>query len=640
MTDQTPKKTPAKSKATGEPEMTYGGEVVGRTLAENGVEAMFGIYGSIGLALESACQRGAKMYHFRHEQSAGFAADAYARSLRKPGICFTSSAPGFTNIVSPIAQAKSALSPVILLNGQHGTPGDGVNSIQEGYATEVLRPFSKWTHRCLDLDLQAHWTKRALVESTQYPPGPVVLEFPRNALNTRGPDRRLKYTEPGQTPTPTLPFGDPREIERVVAMLRDAERPVIVAGDGVYWSEGEADLKRFAEYMGIPVHTRRTARGALDETHPLAFSGGYRSAILRNADVICIIGLRATYLEEWFEAPEWPRTRYVQIQPAAEDVWLGLACESAIVGASGPVLKQMLDAAKSMTSGPIQRETWISELARVREKFMQRQRKAVDAWRGEHPLGVHPHIIGEAIADVLDEQSTIIYDSFSATGFLTDKLHARYASQILDAGLHQPVGHGIGMAVGAQVARPGRQVLTIMGDGGFGISAMDMETLVRYNLPAVVVVMNNDSWSNVAAGHDEFYPCMGSWFNTPGIRYDQMFKDMGVHTEHAVRPEEVRPALDRAFASGKPSLVHVVGDTDEIHPLRLRVCWGDTWTRDNLNLLPQAASDLLKRNASLRSIQRVKKYWLDQGIDIPLSDLAEMAGTTIEALTEKERKEH
>jgi acetolactate synthase-1/2/3 large subunit len=248
-------------------------------------------------------------------------------------------------------------------------------------------------------------------------------------------------------------------------------------------------------------------------------------------------------------------------------------------------------------------------------------------------------VIGEAIANVLDDNSTVIYDSFSATGFLTDKLQARYGGQILDAGLHQPVGHGIGMAVGAQVARPGRQVLTIMGDGGFGISAMDMETLVRHNLPAVVVVMNNSSWANTAAGHDEFYPDMGSWKNTPGIRYDRMFTDMGIHTEHATRSEEVSPALERAFASGKPALVHIVGDTDEIHPLRLRICWGDTWSRNNLDQLPEAAAALLKRNASLRSIQRVRKYWIDQGIDIPLSDLAEMAGTTIEVLTEKEAKE-
>ena len=174
--------------ADGKPNITYGGKVVGQSLKEGGVEAVFGIYGSINLAIEEANRLGVKMYHFRHEQSAGFAADAYARCLRKPGVCFSSSAPGFVNLVSPIAQAKGALSPVVLLNGQHGISGDGLDTIQEGYATEVMKPFAKWTHRCLDWNLHSYWVTRALNESVQYPPGPIVLEFPRNSLNVRGPE--------------------------------------------------------------------------------------------------------------------------------------------------------------------------------------------------------------------------------------------------------------------------------------------------------------------------------------------------------------------------------------------------------------------------------------------------------------------
>lgn len=623
-TSQPPKKS-GEAAGIEDLSMTYGGEVVGRTLRECGIEAMFGIYGSIGLALESACQRGVSMYHFRHEQSAGFAADAYARCVQKPGLCYTSSAPGFANVVSAVAQAQSTLSPVVLLNGQHGTVGDGVNTIQEGYATEVLRPFSKWTHRCLDLDMLAHWTKRALTESVQYPPGPIVLEFPRNLLNTRGPDSQLKHVPAALTPEPTLPFGDPREVERVVRILRDAKRPMLVAGDGVYWSRGADALRAFAEYLSIPVHTRRTARGAVSETHALAISGGYRGPMLRDADVVCIVGLRATYLEEWFEPPDWPENaQYIQIQPTASEIWLGLPTTSAIVGASGPVLLQMLDAAKSMVSRPIERPEWTERLNTVRQRFRMREQEEIASWMKQRNQ-VHPHVLGASIAQVLDANSTIIYDSFTATGYLTDKLEARYAGQILDAGLHQPVGHGLGMAVGAQIARPGRQVLTLMGDGGFGISAMDMETLVRYRLPAVVVVLNNDSWARVSAGHDEFYPDMGSWDNTHGIRYDRMFQELDVHTEHCSSPEEMTPALDRAFSSGKPALVHVVGDATEIHPLRLRVAWGETWARKNLDQLPPTAKALLKRNASARSLRRVRKYWIDQGIHIPLQELAEMA---------------
>jgi acetolactate synthase-1/2/3 large subunit len=614
----------------GEP--TYGGQVVGQALKAGGVEALFGIYGSIGLVIEEANRLGIPMYHFRHEQSAGFAADAYARALRKPGVCFSSSAPGFTNLVSPIAQAKSALSPVVLLNGQHGTTGDGIDTIQEGYATEVLKPFAKWTHRCLDWNMHSHWVGRALTESAHYPPGPVVLEFPRNSLNVRGPRKQLKSAGPGKVAEPALTYGDPREVERIVQLLCAAKRPLIVAGDGVYWSRGEEILRRVAEKMRIPVHTRRTARGAVPENHPLAFAGGYRGDLFREADVICIIGLRASYLEEWFEPPEWRRDiTYIQIQERPEEVWSGLPTAAAAVGASANVLQQMLEIAERRSDDP-DRSAWIDKLEQARRRFKQRQEQAVARWLAPDAPILHPHVLGAKIAEVLDDDATVIFDSFTATSFLTDKLQSKFAGQILDAGLHQPVGHGIGMAVGAQVARPRKQVLTLMGDGGFGISAMDMETLVRYQLPAVVVLLNNNSWSTVAAGHDSFYPDMGSWDNTHGIRYDRMMAELGCHVEHCERADQITPALDRAFESGKPALVHVVGDTTEVHPLRLRICWGDTWTRGNLDSLPPSAKEELRRAASPGTLRRVQKYWLDNGIEIPLEDLARMADFPIEKL--------
>ncbi|MFA5938957.1 MAG: thiamine pyrophosphate-binding protein [Sinimarinibacterium sp.] len=614
-----------------EEETTYGGKVVGEVLAEEGVDAVFGVYGSIGLAIEEANRHGTTMYHFRHEQSAGFAADAYARCLRKPGVCFTSSAPGFTNIISPIAQAHSAQSPVLLLNGQHGVAGDGMNFIQEGYAAEMLRPVTKWSQRVLDWNLAGYWTRKALTDSVQYPPAPVVLDFPRTTLNGRGPARQAKFIEREQTPKPAAPWGDPREVERAVKLLSEAKRPLIVAGDGVYWSDGAKALRELAEALNIPVSTRRTARGAVPESHPLAFSGGYRGALMREADAICLIGMRATYLEEWFEPPEWSaKAKYIQINESVGEIWPAVPTASAIVGSCANVMRQMLDCWKSQSARAPQRTEWIEKLNIARSKFLQQQREVV-AQCDARP-NMHPHSLGAALADVLDPSSTVIYDSFTATSFFTDKFQASYAGQILDAGLHQPVGHSIGMCVGAQVARPGRPVMALIGDGGFGIGGMDMETLVRYNLPAVIVLMNNSSWAGVAAGHDAFYPDMGSWENTPGVRYDRMMNEFGCHGEHVETVDQLRPALERAFKSGKPALVNVVADTDEIHPLRLRICWGDAWTRGDIEKLPPQAREMLKANASVRSIARVQKYWRDNGIQISAQDLAQVAGVDYDSL--------
>ncbi|MBW1946170.1 MAG: thiamine pyrophosphate-binding protein, partial [Deltaproteobacteria bacterium] len=524
-------------------EITYGGRTIGEALVEQGVECLFGIHGVINLAVEEACRLGVKMYHFRHEQSAGFAADAYARCLRKPGICFASTAPGFWNYGSAIAQANGALSPVVLLVGQHGAASDQLCALQEGYATEVFKSITKYTHRCTDWNMNSFWVRKAINDSMNYPPGPVVLEFPFDNLNAKGENRQQKYIF-DKTQVIDIPQGqgDPHFVEEAVTMLSQAKRPLLVTGDGVYWSRGENELKEFAELMKIPVHSRRTGRGAVSEDHPLAVTGGTRAHFLKNADVICIIGLRATFLEEWFEPPDWTRhAKYIQIQQDPNEFWHALPTEVGIVGSSKLVLRQMIDCARSGK---------------------------------EH---------------VPDRK-----DSFTATGYLTDKLEVNYAGQILDAGYHQALGQGIGMAIGAQVARPGRQVLALQGDGGFGISCMDMETLMRYKLPAVIVLFNNSSWGGRSLAKNIYYPNMASWDNLPGIRYDKMFSELGIHTEYVENPEDARPALERSFNSGLPSLVHVVGDTDELHPIRMRLNMVDVWTRGDIKDLPSEVKDEFK----------------------------------------------
>jgi thiamine pyrophosphate-dependent acetolactate synthase large subunit-like protein len=140
-----------------------------------------------------------------------------------------------------------------------------------------------------------------------------------------------------------------------------------------------------------------------------------------------------------------------------------------------------------------------------------------------------------------------------------------------------------------------------------------------------VVLLNNSSWAGVAAGHDLFYPEMGSWDNLPGIPYDRMFRELGCHTEYVERPEEIVPALERAFSSSKPALVNVVGDTHDVHPFRLRICWGDAWTRGDIDHLPEGARAQLRKAATPGTIQRTRKFWLDNGVDIPAEELAAMA---------------
>jgi acetolactate synthase-1/2/3 large subunit len=468
-----------------------------------------------------------------------------------------------------------------------------------------------------------------MYDSINYPPGPIVLEFPFDNLNAKGTNRQQKYVSE-ETRVINIPTsqGDPQFVEEAVKLLRQAKRPLLVTGDGVYWSRGENELKEFAELAKIPVHSRRTGRGAVSEDHPLAVTGGTRAHFLRNADVICIIGLRATFLEEWFEPPDWTtRAKYIQIQQDPNEFWYALPTEVGIVGSSKLVLRQMIDCLRSGNERIPDRNEWLTAAFESKQKLKTRQRETVTSYMNKKPF--HPHVLGAAIADVLDQKATVIYDSFTATGYLTDKLKVSYAGEVLDAGYHQALGQGIGMAIGAQVARPGRQVLALQGDGGFGLSCMDMETLMRYKLPAVIVLFNNSSWCGRSLAQELYYPNMDSFCNLPGIRYDKMFSELGIHTEYVENPEDARPALERSFNSGLPSLVHVVGDTDELHPIRLRLNMVDVWTREDIKDLPAEVKAEFKK-VSPRALLRVHKMWRDMGVHVPIEELADLADLQIQ----------
>jgi len=195
-------------------EKTYGGKVIGQAFKKEGIEKIFGIHGAINLAVEEACKQGIKMYHFRHEQSAGFAADAYARTLRRPGVCFASTGAGFANYVSAISQAYRTYSPVLLMIGQHGVALDKLGATQEAYGTEVFKTITKYTHRCFDWNMNAFWIRKALRDCMTYPQGPIVLEFPITNLNAKGPNEQQKYIQKEQVAKLPMSQGDPAEVER------------------------------------------------------------------------------------------------------------------------------------------------------------------------------------------------------------------------------------------------------------------------------------------------------------------------------------------------------------------------------------------------------------------------------------------
>ncbi|MDP6510083.1 MAG: thiamine pyrophosphate-binding protein [Dehalococcoidia bacterium] len=540
-----------------------GAEVIGRVLKEEGVDYAFGIGGGGSIQMMwAASQYGIRIVHMRHEQGASFAADAYARYAHKPAAVFLFAGPGATNAANGIAQAYFSRSPMVVFVGQQLTLEDQRGASAASYAAQMMKPYTKGAMQVMDDRLLAFYTKRALQEAMSFPPGPVLLDVPQNYLIRRRPFREQRgYTENFLRRPLSGGGGDPASIEAAVKLLLTAERPVLVAGEEVGWFETGAQLQELSELLNCPVITRRTARGAVPETHPLSFYGRVRGPLLRKADMAMTIGLRLDFLEGY---GDWGRNaRFIQICHSENDLEFDVSTELGITGNTKAILKQMVECARSLVKTPPPRREWLETLNSTKEADDRRLAEVLE--RTAHETPIHPAYLAHEILTFLDDDATVVSDSFTGSHYLTERLRAKIPGQMIDTGEWITVGHGIAMGVGAQLARPGKQVLINMGDGGLGIGGFDIETAARCNLPVCYLINNNNTW--MTGQVDMFYGDsfvlpdgkMGDIFKvTPNVRYDKMFEVFGCHAEHVEHPEDIRPALQRSFASGKTSVVNVM----------------------------------------------------------------------------------
>ncbi len=551
-----------------EKELITGGEAIGQVLKEEGVKYLFGIGGGhVFPLITGIVGQGIRMIHMRHEQSGVYAADGYARSLKKVGVCFGTAGPGMTNMLSGVAQAYICRSPILCLFGQHLTSEDRREPIQEAYGAEITRTITKWSARAVDQRMLSFLTKKAMREVQIYPPGPVALEIPLNIVARRDKAASQRAFA-GNSKFPSVDSmsaaGNPASVEKVVEMILSAERPVIVAGEGVHWANASQELQDLVRLLQIPVLTRRIARGAVPETDPLAFSSRTRDGVLKNADLAVAIGLRIGYLEGY---GRWARRlpKFVQINESDAEIKNEVPTDVAIVGNPRIVLRQMIEILRRNPEKIQVKTEWIRTVQAIKNEAQEKSRQEAASYRQNKPI--HPAYLAQEVVDFLDESATIVYDAFTGTYYLTDRIRSTFPGKILDAGEHAGVGHGIGMGIGAQLARPGKQVLVFMGDGGMGIGGMDIETAVRCNLPVVFLVNNNSAW--MAGSFDMYFRTYlgeeNNWSITPGVRYDKMFEATGCHGENVEKPEEIRPALERAFSSGKPAVINVFVDPKVIH---------------------------------------------------------------------------
>jgi len=537
------------------------GKVMGRVLKAEGVEYMFGLQGGhIWSFLLGAGQSGIKMVHFRHEQAGAYAADAYARTTGKVGLCFGTAGPGMTNQISGIAQAKSAKSPVVAIYGQHGTAEDGRNALQEGYAEKALGQYTKWTARVVSTSMVAYTIKKAMRDAMIYPQGPVAIEMPNDLMNSRTSLAKQQGYIPNAYPEPDPPCPSEASVAKAVKTILAAERPAIAAGEAISYSHAEEELREFVELTNVPVITRRNSRGAVPEDHPLAFSARARGAVLRAADVAVTIGLNLGFLEGF---GAWAaKAKLIQITEARTDIEFTAKSEQIIIADPKMALKMMIEyVKKNYKTGVPKKEAWLKQVNEIKAKERARLDEEAEKTKNEKPM--NPNWVAKATLAALDKNATIILDAYTASHYFTERFLGQHSGSVLDGAATAGIGHGVAMAVGAYFGNPKRQVLSVMGDGGMGLGGMDVESAVRTGANVVYLVNNN---SDYIAGMGPLFKAIqvpgrqdlvAPWGIVP-TNYAKMFENVGAFGIRVEDPAKMTDGVRAALNAGKAAVVDAV----------------------------------------------------------------------------------
>jgi acetolactate synthase-1/2/3 large subunit len=531
----------------------HGGRLVAKRLKAHGVTKLFTLSGGHLFSIYDGCrEEGIDIVDVRHEQSAAFAAEGWAKATREPGVCALTAGPGVTNGMSGLASALMNASPVLALGGRAPAARWGMGSLQEIDHVPFVAPLTKLARTAESTAQIPALVDEALAAAAEPPTGPTFVDFPLDQVFM---EADVDADAPGTLADPgSLPAADGDAVDRAVDLLRGAERPVVMAGTGLYWARAEGALLALCEELQIPVFLNGLARGCVPADHANFFSRA-RGMGLKGADVALVVGVPMDFrlgfggsfgddtqlIVVGSERPEREHPR-----PVAAELYGNVAAS--------------LDALRS--AGGSDRSTWMNELrAAENEKRAAEQDDLTDDRAPLHPMRVY----GE-LAQVLDRNAVIIGDGGDFVSFAGRMIDTYEPGCWMDPGPYGCLGAGPGAALAAKLAHPDRQVCLLLGDGAFGFAGMEFDSFVRHGVPVVGVMGNNGIWALEKHPMEFLYGYSVAADLQPGCRYDQIVTALGGHGELVERPDELRPALERAFASGKPALVNVLTDPSVVYP--------------------------------------------------------------------------
>ncbi len=530
---------------------TTGASLIARSLKQQGVDYMFGIVGFPVIPVSIAAQReGITFIGMRNEQAASMAAQAAGYLTGRPQSCLVVSGPGVINALAGLANAQQNNWPMVLLGGANGIDQNGMGAFQEERQVMVTTPFTKYSHMIERADRIPFYVEQAVRHAWYGRPGPTYLDLPDDVILARVDEAGVRPAATIATP-PRSQAAD-SDVTAALAALRTAERPLVIVGKGMAWSRAEDEVRAFIDKTQLPFLNSPMGKGVMPDDHPLSV-GAARSHALKEADLIVLLGARLNWIMHFGLPPRFnPNVRVIQLDVSAEQLSTNVATEVGLVGDGQAVMGQLNAALEAEPWSYAADTPWRRSIA---EKI-EGNRGTLEGMAADDSVPMNYYRAFRDIKEAIPRDAIIVSEGANTMDIGRTQLNNYSPRSRLDAGSYGTMGVGFGFAIGAAVVQD-RPVVSVSGDSAFGFSGMELETICRYNLPITTIVLNN---GGIGGGFEDWpaeQPLPPSALSRTA-RYEKVCEAFGGQGFYVEDPADLRPTLDKALSSGRPSVVHVL----------------------------------------------------------------------------------
>ncbi len=529
-----------------------GAELLARSMKQQGIDYLFGVVGFPITAFAAAAQKAGIQYvGMRNEQAASYAAQAAGYLTGRPQAVTVVSGPGVIHAIAGLANAQQNCWPMLLIGGASAVYQNGRGAFQEENQVDAVRMFCKYAHAVESAERIPFYVEQAVRKSLFGRPGASYLDLPDDILTAPVDEEKV---EPGMiVGEPPRTMAPEDSIRGAIDALKSASNPLVIVGKGMAWSRAENEVREFIERTQLPYLATPMGKGVVPDDHPLSVAAA-RTHALQNADLVMLLGARFNWILHFGLPPRFrPDVRVIQLDITPEEIGTNVNAEVALVGDGKAIVGQLNNLLESEPWQYPAESTWRTGIANA----AQRNDEVTQQMMADDSVPLNYQRVLKDVRDAMPRDTIIVSEGANTMDIGRAILPNFDARTRLDAGTYGTMGVGMGFAIAASVVNPGKRIVAVEGDAAFGFSGMEVETMVRYNLPITTVVINNNG---IGGGISEIRPgvAIPPGGLLPGARYEKVMEAFGGRGYHVERPEEILPALKAANEGEGPALVHIV----------------------------------------------------------------------------------